>query len=61
MAVCGHHRCRHTSQMTAGSTIHFPPNNETPSNGGSASGARGAASGQEEVGWIGYFKSIIAS
>eukprot|EP00903_Cladosiphon_okamuranus_P015008 g13887.t1 len=54
--------CGHTSQMTSSSTIHVPPNSETQSNGGRGSGAGGTSSGQEEeVGWIGYFKSIIAS
>ncbi|CAM9879680.1 unnamed protein product [Pylaiella littoralis] len=61
--------CGHTSQMTANSTIHYPPNNEVPSSANrSSTGTAGAGAGtgagggtEEEVGWIGYFKSILAS
>jgi len=53
--------------MTANSTIHIPPNNEMLNNGGASGAGAGerAAAGrgqeEEEVGWIGYFKSILAS
>ncbi|CAM9819582.1 unnamed protein product [Ectocarpus sp. 12 AP-2014] len=55
--------CGHTSQMTSASTIHHPPNNGNECTTAGASSTTGAAGrgGEEEVGWLGYFKSIIAS
>ncbi|CAM9574700.1 unnamed protein product [Ectocarpus sp. 12 AP-2014] len=55
--------CGHTSQMTSASTIHHPPNNGNESTTAGASSSTGAAGrgGEEEVGWLGYFRSIIAS
>ncbi|CBJ30226.1 expressed unknown protein [Ectocarpus siliculosus] len=55
--------CGHTSQMTSASTIHHPPNNGNDTTAAGSSSSTGAAGrgGEEEVGWLGYFKSIIAS
>ncbi|CAN0148863.1 unnamed protein product, partial [Ascophyllum nodosum] len=57
--------CSHTSQMTPSSTIHFPPNNEIPGAGRSTSGGGGSmgntAAEEPQSGWLGYFKSILAS
>eukprot|EP00904_Undaria_pinnatifida_P004050 jgi/Undpi1/13646/HiC_scaffold_9.g03300.m1 len=56
--------CGHTSQMTSGSTIHFPRNNQIPQAAGSenaAASSAAAADAGEGVGWLGYIKSVLAS